>query len=171
MSNKLSLLQEADHLVSAFLRQEIPALLRENAARLPPTRTLPVLRDFPAGRVSYPFTGRRPTPARSPFRPPHSFLRCLTAGSLRHYFSQVDALQTFSLGVLRFRAPDRTCPGFRVSWATPPTPAPSPFRPPHAVPAFPPSPPPDSRRGARPSLFPRSAEAKRQPITSTLSNR
>lgn len=142
MSNKLSLLQEAGHLVSAFLRQEIPALLRENAARLPPTRTLPVLRDFPAGRVSYLFTGRRPTPARSPFRPPHSFLRCLTAGSLRHYFSQVDALQTFSLGVLRFRAPDRTCPGFRVSWAPPPTPAPVPFAP------RTPSPP--SRRALRP---------------------
>ena len=52
---------------------------------------------------------------------PFSSLKCLTAGSLRHYFFRVDALQTFSLGVLRFRTPDRTCPGFRVFRAPLPT--------------------------------------------------
>ena len=35
----------------------------------------------------------------------------------------------------------------------------------------PPGPPSDPRRGARPSLFPRSAEAKRQSIAYTLSNK
>ena len=84
MSNKLALLQEAGHVVSAFLRQEIPALPWENAARLPPFRTLPALRDFPSKRASFPFPGRRPTAvprlagphvpfppcARTPTRPP-----------------------------------------------------------------------------------------------------
>ena len=37
MSKKLSLLQEAGYVVSAFLRQEILALLRGNTARLPPS--------------------------------------------------------------------------------------------------------------------------------------
>lgn len=63
MSKKLSLLQEAGYVASAFLRKEILALPRENAAPLPPTRTLPVLRDFPSERTSFPFTGRNPTPA------------------------------------------------------------------------------------------------------------
>lgn len=171
MSKKLPLLQEAGYVVSAFLRKEILALLRKNAAGLPSSCPLPVLRDLPSVGASFPFPGRNPTPAPSPFRPPYSFLRCLTAGSLRHYFSQVDALQTFSLGVLRFRAPDRTCPGFRVSWAPPPTAGPRLTGSACAVPAFPLGPPSNPRRSARSSLIPRPAEAKHQSIVHDLSNK
>ena len=93
------------------LLQEILSLVSENAAHLPPLRPLPVLRDFPSERTSFPFTGRNPTLARSPFRPPH------------------------------------------------------------AVPVFPPGPPPYPRRSALSSLIPRPAEAKQQSIASYLSNR
>ena len=71
MSKKLSLLQEEGCVASAFLRKEILALLRENAARLPPTRTLPVLRDFPSERASFPsLAAARPRPVPSVSRMP-----------------------------------------------------------------------------------------------------